>query len=203
MLSPYRVLDLTDERGLLCGKILADLGADVIQIESPAGSPSRRVGPFYRGEIHVERSLYWWAYAANKRGVTLDVATTDGRALLTRLVEKADFLIESGAPGALAALGLRWDALSEINPALIMASITPSQLEAPLLLDQATSGREADQDPVQRSEFRLSRAEGVHPWPEPDIGTHTVEICTDILGMSREEIDALVAEEVLEVAGGG
>ena len=53
---------------------------------------------------------------------------------------------------------------------------------------------------VQRSEFRLSRAEGMHPWPAPDIGTHTVEICTDILGMSREEIDVLVAEEVLEVA---
>jgi benzylsuccinate CoA-transferase BbsE subunit/naphthyl-2-methylsuccinate CoA transferase subunit len=125
MLSPYRVLDLTDERGLLCGKILADLGADVIQIESPAGNPARRVGPFYRGETHPERSLYWWAYAASKRGVTLDVATTDGRALLTRLVEKADFLVESGAPGALAALGLGWDALSAINPALIMVSITP------------------------------------------------------------------------------
>jgi crotonobetainyl-CoA:carnitine CoA-transferase CaiB-like acyl-CoA transferase len=55
---------------------------------------------------------------------------------------------------------------------------------------------------VQRSEFRLSRGEGIHPWPAPDIVTHTVEICTDILGMSREEIDALVAEEVLEVAVG-
>ena len=49
MLSPYRVLDLTDERGLLCGKILSDLGANVIQIEPPAGNPARRVGPFHRG----------------------------------------------------------------------------------------------------------------------------------------------------------
>ena len=49
MLGPYRVLDLTDERGILCGKILADLGADVIQIEPPGGSPARRIGPFYRG----------------------------------------------------------------------------------------------------------------------------------------------------------
>lgn len=55
---------------------------------------------------------------------------------------------------------------------------------------------------VQRSEFRLSRAAGTHPWPAPDIGTHTIQICTDILGMSREEIDALVAEDVLEVAAG-
>ena len=53
---------------------------------------------------------------------------------------------------------------------------------------------------VTDSEFRLSRAEGMHPWPAPDIGTHTVEICTDILGMSHAEIDALVAEDVLEVA---
>lgn len=55
---------------------------------------------------------------------------------------------------------------------------------------------------VQRSEFRLSRAAGIHPWPAPDIGTHTVEICTDILGMSHAEINALVAEKVLELAVG-
>src|SRR5438093_68800 len=125
MLSPYRVLDLTDERGLLCGKILADLGADVIQVEPPGGHRARRIGPFHRDEVDPERSLYWWAYAANKRGITLDITTADGRALLARLVEKADFLIESGAPGELAALGLGWDTLATINPALIMASITP------------------------------------------------------------------------------
>ena len=50
LLSPYRVLDLTDERGILCGKILADLGADVIQIEPPGGSSARRIGPFYHDD---------------------------------------------------------------------------------------------------------------------------------------------------------
>src|SRR5262249_7791609 len=65
MLSPYRVLDLTDERGLLCGKILADLGADVIQIEPPQGNSARRIGPFYQDEVHPDRGLYWWAYATN------------------------------------------------------------------------------------------------------------------------------------------
>ena len=73
MLSPYRVLDLTDARGLLCSKILADLGADVIQIEPPSGNTARRVGPFLNDEVHPERSLYWWAYAANKRSITLDI----------------------------------------------------------------------------------------------------------------------------------
>jgi len=125
MLNPYRVLDLSDERGLLCSKILADLGADVLQIEPPGGSSARRVGPFYRDEPDPERSLFWWAYAANKRSITLDVTTSDGRALLERLVATAHFLIESGAPGEMGALGLSPERLAELNPALIVVSISP------------------------------------------------------------------------------
>lgn len=99
LLSPYRVLDLTDERGLLCGKILADLGADVIQIEPPGGSTARDIGPYYQGEVHPEKSLFWWAYAINKRGITLNLETIDGRALLKQMVKDAHFLIESWPPG--------------------------------------------------------------------------------------------------------
>jgi crotonobetainyl-CoA:carnitine CoA-transferase CaiB-like acyl-CoA transferase len=138
MLSPYRVLDLTDERGILCGKILADLGADVIQIEPPGGSTARRLGPFYHDEVHAERSLFWWAYAANKRSISLDITTHDGQALLKQLVESADFLIESGAPGELASLGLGYDALAEINPALIYVSITPFGQDGPHSAYKAT-----------------------------------------------------------------
>jgi len=105
MLSPYRVLDLTDERGLLCGKILADLGADVIQVEPSTGNPARRIGPFYQDEVHPERSLFWWAYTSNKRSITLNLTTADGRALLKRLIQTADFLIESGAPGEMGGSG--------------------------------------------------------------------------------------------------
>ena len=61
MLAPYRVLDLTDERGLLCGRMLADLGADVIQIEPPAGNSARRLAPFLGDEPGSERSLFWWS----------------------------------------------------------------------------------------------------------------------------------------------
>ena len=125
MLSPYRVLDLTDERGLLCGRILADLGADVLQVEPPAGNSARRVGPFYRDEPDPERSLYWWSYAAGKRSITLDPAVPDGKALLERLVRSAHFLIESGGPGELAALGLDYEELAALNPGLIVVSITP------------------------------------------------------------------------------
>ncbi len=125
MLSPYRVLDLTDERGLLCGKILADLGADVLQIEPPAGSSARRIAPFYRDEPSPDHSLFWWAYAANKRSITLDVARADGKALLERLVASAHFLIESGGPGERILLGTlkRFPKVSKSIPRVCFAFI--------------------------------------------------------------------------------
>ena len=66
MLKSYRVIDLSNELGLLCGQILADFGADVIQVEPPGGSTARLVGPWLKGERGPERSLFWWAYARNK-----------------------------------------------------------------------------------------------------------------------------------------
>src|SRR3977135_2658687 len=95
MLSPYRVLDLTTERGMFCGQLLGDLGADVITIEPPGGSPARRLGPFYRDVPHPERSLFWWAYNRNKRSITLDITSSDGQAILRRLVADTHMLIES------------------------------------------------------------------------------------------------------------
>ena len=124
VLTPYRVLDLTNERGMSCGQILADLGADVIQVEPPGGSPARRLGPFYRDEPGPDRSLFWWAYNRNKRGITLDLERERGRAILRDLVRTADFLVESDAPGALAERALGCEQLSAINPKLIYVSIT-------------------------------------------------------------------------------
>jgi crotonobetainyl-CoA:carnitine CoA-transferase CaiB-like acyl-CoA transferase len=124
MLSPYRVLDLTDERGLLCGQILGDLGADVIQVEPPAGSPARRLGPFYGDEPLPEHSLFWWSYTRNKRSLTLDLDTPEGQATLRRLARSAHFLIESDKPGALARRGLGYADLAALNPALIYVSIS-------------------------------------------------------------------------------
>ena len=138
LLSPYRVLDLTDDRGLLCGKILADMGADVLQIEPPGGSPARNIGPFYHDDPRPEKSLFWWAYAANKRSITLDLEKTDGRALLEKLVAGADFLIESNAPGYMDDLGLGYEHLARINPKLIMVSITPFGQDGPYSNYQAS-----------------------------------------------------------------
>ena len=70
---------------MLCGQILADLGADVIKIEPPGGSPARKLGPFYQDQEDAENSLYWWAYNRNKRGVTLDITRSEGRDILRRL----------------------------------------------------------------------------------------------------------------------
>lgn len=131
MLSPYRVLDLTDERGLICGQMLADLGADVIAVEPPGGNSARRIGPFYQDEPHLDRSLYWWAYSRNKRSVTLDIESDEGRKKLRRLVETAHFFIESDDPGSLADRGLGYEDLATINPALVYVSISPFGQDGP------------------------------------------------------------------------
>ncbi|MBW2286416.1 MAG: CoA transferase [Deltaproteobacteria bacterium] len=126
MLSPYRVLDLTDEDGLLCGQILADLGADVIQVEPREGSSARRVGPRRAGDENgVEGSLFWAAFTRNKRGIALDLESDGDRATLLRLVAGADFLIESARPGRMRELGLDHDSLARVQPGIVSVSITP------------------------------------------------------------------------------
>ena len=124
MLSPYRVLDLTDEMGLICGKILGDLGADVIKVEKPGGDSTRQTGPFYHDEPDPENSLLWWAYNTSKRGVTLDIETERGQQLFKKLVKHADFVIESFPPGYMDRLGLGYSDLEKINPGVIMVSIS-------------------------------------------------------------------------------
>ena len=131
MLDPYRVLDLTTERGLLCGQILADLGADVIKIEPPGGSSARKLGPFYQDQEDAENSLYWWAYNRNKRGITLDITRSEGQDILRRLAQGTKFLIESDNPGTLAQYGLSYDELAADNPGLIYVSITPFGQDGP------------------------------------------------------------------------
>ena len=131
MLNSCRVLDLTNERGMLCGQILGDLEADVIQIEPPGGSAVRKLGPFFEDQASPERSIYWWAYNRNKRGITLNLETSEGRELLLRLGERADFVIESENPGAMAALGLGYRDFAARNSKLIYVSITPFGQDGP------------------------------------------------------------------------
>ena len=125
LMSGYRALDLTDEKGLLCGQILGGLGVDVIKIEKPGGDRSRNIPPFYNDIVHPEKSLYWMHSNRNKRGITLNIETDDGREIFQQLVKTADFVFESFDPGYMDGLGLGYQALEEINPRLIMTSITP------------------------------------------------------------------------------
>jgi crotonobetainyl-CoA:carnitine CoA-transferase CaiB-like acyl-CoA transferase len=124
LLSPYRVLDLTDERGVLAGRLLADLGADVVQVEPPGGSSARRCPPFLAAGTPQQESLFWEAYAANKRGITVDLDQPDGQQLVRQLARRADFVFESATPGVMAARGLDWPDLRALNPSLIYVSIT-------------------------------------------------------------------------------
>ena len=78
ILGPYRVLDLTNKKRLLCGKSLGDLGADVIKIERLGGDPDRNLGPFYHDEANPEKSLFWSAFNTSKRSITIDIETADG-----------------------------------------------------------------------------------------------------------------------------
>lgn len=125
LLDGFRALDLTDEKGFLCGRLLGDLGVDVIKVEPPGGDPARRVGPFFHDTSDPEKSLLWFAYNANKRGITINIERADGRKLFNRLVKTADFVIESSPPSYMDRLGLGFSALSEINPGIIMTSISP------------------------------------------------------------------------------
>ena len=146
-LDGVRVLDLTSEMGWYAGKLLADLGADVIKVEPPGGDPGRGLPPFHADQPGRETSLRFWYFNANKRSVTLDLAQHDGRHLFGLLADTADIVLESFRPGELEALGLDAAALRERNSALVWASITGFGLDGPHagwevtdLIAQAVSG---------------------------------------------------------------
>ncbi len=124
-LESYRVIDLTDEKGHLGGRMLGDMGADVIKIEPPGGDSSRNTGPFYHDEPHPEKSLNWFYTNANKRGITLNLKTADGCRIFKQLAQRADLVIESFRPGYMAELGLDYSSLVKIKPDIILTSITP------------------------------------------------------------------------------
>ena len=120
-LARLRVLDFSRVRaGPTCVKQLADFGADVIKIEQPrTGDAMRHWAPMKK-----DKSLWWKVIGRNKRLITLSLSHPEGQDLFRRLVKDADIVIENYRPGVLARLGLDWPKLSEINPRLIMLSIT-------------------------------------------------------------------------------
>jgi crotonobetainyl-CoA:carnitine CoA-transferase CaiB-like acyl-CoA transferase len=124
-LAGLRILELADEKGQFCGKLLGDLGADVVKIEPPGGERNRHIGPFLDDIPHPERSLSFWYYNTSKRGITLDLQTADGRELFARLAGASDVILETFRPGFLTSLELDYAALCKQNPQLIVCSLTP------------------------------------------------------------------------------
>ncbi|MFT7597921.1 MAG: crotonobetainyl-CoA:carnitine CoA-transferase CaiB-like acyl-CoA transferase [Acidimicrobiales bacterium] len=124
MLSPYRVLDLSDERGHLCGQMLAALGAEVIAIEPPSGSRARHIGPFIDGIDDGEHSLTHFSYNRGKKSVVLNFDLLEERERLFHLIAASDVLIESDRPGRMAELGLGYEQVAEEFPHLVYVSIS-------------------------------------------------------------------------------
>jgi len=124
-LTGVRVLELADETGQFCGKLLGDLGADVVKIEPPGGESCRRIGPFLNDVPHPERSLSFWYYNTSKRGITLNLDTADGCLLFRRLAATADVVLETFRPGHLSSLECDYEVLSKQNTGLILCSLTP------------------------------------------------------------------------------
>ena len=137
-LAPFRVIDLTNELGQLAGRMLGDLGAEVIKVEQPGGDESRFIGPFRGDVVDPEYSLHWWTFNANKLGATLDLTRTAGQELFTKLLDTADFLIETCPPDAAAALGLGVEAVHSSHPGLVHTSITPFGRDGPYANWKAT-----------------------------------------------------------------
>jgi len=130
-LAGLRVLDLAGRIGGYCGLLLANLGAEVILIEPSGGAPLRREGPFKSDLPNSEGSLAFAACHTNKRGIVLDLETEQGRRTLRDLARNADALIEDKPVSYLEGLGLGYQALHAINPALVMTSITGFGLTGP------------------------------------------------------------------------
>ena len=125
LLAGTRVLDLTHcIAGPYCTKLLAGLGAEVIKVEPPWGEPARRFGPFPGDELHPEKSGTFLYLNTSKEGITLNLKTDAGVQILKKLAGRADLLVENFEPRVMPALGLDYETLEQLNPALVITSIS-------------------------------------------------------------------------------
>jgi crotonobetainyl-CoA:carnitine CoA-transferase CaiB-like acyl-CoA transferase len=137
-LAGIRVVELASEWSAYAGKLLADLGAEVVLVEPREGAPMRDYAPFAGDEPGSESSLWWWHYQTSKRGVTLDLQEAQDRALFVRLVANAHLVLEGETAGHLAEKGIDHPTLRALDPALIWVSITPFGRTAPGASEPAT-----------------------------------------------------------------
>ena len=169
-LAELTVLDLSHYvAGAYCGKLLAAFGAEVIKIEAPGvGDGARRVGPFPDGTTDPEASALYLYLNTGKKGLTLDLASDDGAAILKKLVAQADVLIENFAPSVMKSMGLDYATLNSINPRLVMASISNFGQSGPYrdyradtMVEMALSGQmyvngDPDREPLSSTGYQPS-----------------------------------------------
>ena len=124
-LRGLRVVELAAAPIAFAGKLLGDMGADVILVEPPGGDPSRGYPPFLDDQPGEDRSLYWWHYHTSKRGVVLDLDADAGRRRFRRLIATADVLLEAEPRQRLGALGIDYADLVSLRPDLVHVAVTP------------------------------------------------------------------------------
>ena len=166
LLDGVRVIDVSQEAAAYTGRILADLGADVVLVEPRAGSAARHVPTNVRVPGGVAVSAHFLYMAAGKRSVTIDLTSAQGQQLFRRLADASDVLVTDAAVGEMEALGLGYDELHARNPALVYTSLTPFGLTGPRrrwrgsdLVGWASSGALPD-DRRSRSRTDLHPAAG-------------------------------------------
>jgi crotonobetainyl-CoA:carnitine CoA-transferase CaiB-like acyl-CoA transferase len=161
-LKKLRILELAGAvAGEYCGKLLADFGAEIIKIEAPGrGSETRRSAPFGASGPMPERSGLFAYLNTNKRSVTLDLGNPEGRAILLRLVEAVDAIIDDHPKGYLASLGLDPAACERSYPGLVICAVTPFGYEAP-----------AERQKAYTLNVFQSSGWGYHTPSDPDPGT--------------------------------
>ena len=126
-----RVLEISDEKAMYCGKLLAQAGMEVIKIEPEGGDPLRWNAPFAGGVEDPDRSLFWIYHNTGKKSITLDLDGPEGQKCFRKLVKSADVVLESLKPGKMKEYGLSYEELKEINPKLVMCSISPFGQDGP------------------------------------------------------------------------
>ena len=175
VLEGVRVLDLSqDIAGSFCARLLGDYGADVIKVEPIGGAALRRLGPFFKDDPHPEKSLFFLVLNLNKKGITLNIETAGGQKILKELAKDTDVVIETFKPGYMASLGLDYVNLEELNPRLVLTSITPfgqygpySQFEGEEIIAYAMgaimsiSGT-SDREPLKHGGFQAQYEAGLN-----------------------------------------
>src|SRR6187431_2878864 len=173
-LSDLIVLDLTRAlAGPHAGMMLGDMGARVIKVESPTGDDTRGWGPPFIGEEDERESTYFMSANRNKESLVLDLKSDDDRDVLARLVERADVLMENFRPGVMGRLGFGVERLHELNPRLVVLSITGFGHDGP----EATR---AGYDQIAQGEGGLMSLTGSeHP---TKVGVPIADLCAGMYG---------------------